>query len=282
MAEGGRRPLIVVSHGTGGSAAQLSWLAEHLASNGYVVAGVNHHGNTAAEPAYAPEGFVRWAARAVDLGVVLDHLLREPLLADGIDTTRIGVAGFSLGGYAALLAVGARTDLGRWRRHCEAYPDDPTCTLPPEAPFTLGDVAAAVAGDTDASAAPGGPRPRDERFRAAFLLAPALFTALDPASLDGVTVPVRIVVGDRDDQALADRHIGPLAGRIPAAEYQVLGGVGHYTFLAPCTPRGRVAVRLLCAEPGPVDRRGVHEAVAADVLEFFDRTLAPGPRRRAP
>ena len=39
-------PLVVLSHGTGGSALQLSWLAEHLASNGYIVAAVNHHGNT--------------------------------------------------------------------------------------------------------------------------------------------------------------------------------------------------------------------------------------------
>src|SRR5262249_26455384 len=40
-------PLIVLSHGTGGGAAMLSWLAEALASNGYLVAAVNHHGNTA-------------------------------------------------------------------------------------------------------------------------------------------------------------------------------------------------------------------------------------------
>jgi len=39
-----KRPLIVLSHGTGGGAAGMAWLAETLASNGYIVAAVNHHG----------------------------------------------------------------------------------------------------------------------------------------------------------------------------------------------------------------------------------------------
>jgi predicted dienelactone hydrolase len=52
-----RFPLIVLSHGTGGSAQIMSWLARGLASRGYVVAGVNHPGNNALED-YTPEGFL--------------------------------------------------------------------------------------------------------------------------------------------------------------------------------------------------------------------------------
>jgi hypothetical protein len=36
-------PLVMLSHGTGGGAATLAWLAETLASNGYIVVAVNHH-----------------------------------------------------------------------------------------------------------------------------------------------------------------------------------------------------------------------------------------------
>ena len=54
-----KRPLIVLSHGTGGGAAGMAWLAETLASNGYIVAAVNHHGNTAAEPSYQLQGSSR-------------------------------------------------------------------------------------------------------------------------------------------------------------------------------------------------------------------------------
>ena len=41
-------PLVLLSHGTGGSAIQMMWLGYYLASRGYIVAAVNHHGNTAA------------------------------------------------------------------------------------------------------------------------------------------------------------------------------------------------------------------------------------------
>jgi dienelactone hydrolase len=41
--DSGKRPLVVLSHGTGGGAAGMAWLAETLASNGYIVAAVNHH-----------------------------------------------------------------------------------------------------------------------------------------------------------------------------------------------------------------------------------------------
>jgi predicted dienelactone hydrolase len=62
-----KRPLIVLSHGTGGGAAGMAWLAETLASNGYIVAAVNHHGNTAAEPSYQLQGFMLWWDRARDI-----------------------------------------------------------------------------------------------------------------------------------------------------------------------------------------------------------------------
>lgn len=68
LAAGTRKlPLVVLSHGTGGGAATMSWPAETLASNGYVVAAVNHHGNTAAEPAYQIQGFMLWWERAKDM-----------------------------------------------------------------------------------------------------------------------------------------------------------------------------------------------------------------------
>ena len=43
-------PVVLISHGTGGSAAGMGWLGCRLAARGYVVLGVDHHGNTAGEP----------------------------------------------------------------------------------------------------------------------------------------------------------------------------------------------------------------------------------------
>lgn len=58
-----RWPVVLLSHGTGGSAEGLCWLATYLAAKGFISIGVSHHGNTAIEP-YLPEGFLCWWERA--------------------------------------------------------------------------------------------------------------------------------------------------------------------------------------------------------------------------
>src|ERR1700685_592666 len=42
-------PMIVLSHGTGGSAMQMAWLGTALAARGYVTVAVNHPGNNGTE-----------------------------------------------------------------------------------------------------------------------------------------------------------------------------------------------------------------------------------------
>lgn len=277
--EPGPFPLVVMSHGTGGGSAQLSWLAEALASSGYVIAAVNHHGNTAAEAQYLPQGFALWWERARDVSAVIDALLADPRFGPRIDSRRIGVAGFSLGGYTALAVSGARTDRAAWSRYCEENEEAPSCALPPEAPFTMADVEALVADDPDVrvSLREAGRSFRDDRIGAAYAMAPVLGPALTRESLADVSIPVRIVVGEADDQAMPAVTARPVSSKIPDAELVVLPQAGHYVFLAECGIRGRLLVRTLCADVSGVDRGEVHDRVSADAVAFFDRELGRGP-----
>ncbi len=68
-------PLVLLSHGTGGSAAGLEWLARRLVNRGFIALGVDHHGNTGGE-AYRAEGFACLWERAPDLSLVLDRRKR--------------------------------------------------------------------------------------------------------------------------------------------------------------------------------------------------------------
>ena len=43
-----KRPLVLLSHGTGGTGQDLAWLAEWLVARGYLAAAVTHHGNSVA------------------------------------------------------------------------------------------------------------------------------------------------------------------------------------------------------------------------------------------
>ena len=51
-----RYPIVVLSHGTGGTAMHLDWLARDLARRGFIAVGVDHHGNTSTEH-IAPKAF---------------------------------------------------------------------------------------------------------------------------------------------------------------------------------------------------------------------------------
>ncbi|MEM6638712.1 MAG: alpha/beta hydrolase [Pseudomonadota bacterium] len=270
-----RLPLIVLSHGTGGAAAQLSWLAEELVQEGYLVAAVNHHGNTAAEPNYHPQGFALWWERATDVSVVIDRLLASSKFADRIDTDRIGVAGFSLGGFTALLTAGARVDRNQWRAFCEATPDDVSCRLPPEAGFSPDTMVTTLTSDpwAVASLKRAGDSYRDDRIKAAFLIAPVLNAALTQESLQSIVVPVALTVGDGDQQAVANDNAVPMLRAIPESTLTLLPQVSHYTFLSRCSLKGRVFVRALCAERGDVSRVDTHRRVAADAVAFFDQAL---------
>src|SRR5690606_22605903 len=126
-AAGDRLPLIVLSHGTGGAALTLMWLGQHLAANGFVVAAVNHHGNTAIEERHTAQGFVLWWERAADLSAVIDHMLVDEALGPRIDAGRIGAAGFSLGGYTVLSLAGGITDLEAYEAFCSGPSRDFTC-----------------------------------------------------------------------------------------------------------------------------------------------------------
>ena len=111
----GKFPLILLSHGTGGTAQSLAWFATALAARGYIVAAVNHPGNNAIEP-HTVQGFMLWWLRANDLSAVLNDLLTDPEFGPRIDRMRIGAAGFSLGGYTMFELAGARSSIRPFRR----------------------------------------------------------------------------------------------------------------------------------------------------------------------
>jgi predicted dienelactone hydrolase len=121
---------------------------------------------------------------------------------------------------------------------------------------------------------------RDARIRAAFAIAPVLGPVMTKASLAEVKVPVRIIVGSKDDQAFPDVNARPIASAIPNAELEIIPNVAHYTFLARCNLWGKVVARSLCTDPDEIDRGEVHRKVSADALKFFNRTLQGEPAAR--
>lgn len=291
-AAAGRFPLIVLSHGTGGSALMMGWLGIALAQRGYIAAAVNHPGNNALED-YTPAGFTLWWERTKDLSEVIDHMLADPDFGARIDSQRIAAAGFSLGGYTMIEIAGGITDRAALQEFCKSAAADGSCKSPPEFPHLVDyvnrlDETAKHDPEIAASLRREKESHLDARVRAVFAIAPALGPAFPPEGLKKIATPVEIVAGRDDDQVPIASSARYFAAHIPGSKLVLLeGGVRHYEFLASCTAAGRQTLPQLCTGKPGVNRDAVHRRTAAMAVAFFDThltrrepTRGAGARRR--
>lgn len=105
----GSHPLVVYSHHSGGGRRAASYLCDHLASHGYVVAALDHS-EVIAEELKGKEGETpeqlsarvdAWvASRVPDVRFLLDHMLNAA--EAHVDPDRVGIVGHSFGGWTAL------------------------------------------------------------------------------------------------------------------------------------------------------------------------------------
>ena len=266
-------PLILLSHGTGGTAQSIGWFAAALASRGFIVAGVNHPGNNAMEP-YTVQGFTLWWKRAQDISAVLDDMLADSTFGPRIDRSRIGGAGISLGGYTMMELAGGVTSREHFNAFCRAATNRTTCKAPPEFADLVTKAKALAKSDPAYARAlrEAGRSYRDRRIGRVFAMAPALGPAFAPAGLKGIAIPVEIVAGESDNVAPIDANAKYYAAHIRHAELTIFpGGVGHYTFLDPCTDEGRASRPLLCVDNPGVDRIAVHNATIELAAKFFGK-----------
>ena len=193
------------------------------------------------------------------------------MLGPHVDPARVGVAGFSAGGYTALLAAGARAEPERMFAFCRANPGDGVCQPQKELAVGVEDVAKALrapalAGELahagDDYALPG--------VRAAFVMAPAIVQELTPESLAALKPKVALIAGDADLTAPAATNAEVAAKHAPGARLTVLPGVGHYDVLSVCTPAGVARVPLCSAK---VPQAATHKAAVDAALALFGETL---------
>jgi predicted dienelactone hydrolase len=176
-----RWPVVVLSHGLLNWAEMLSDLAEHLASRGYVVLAIQHDDERHADPLRAA-----LALRPLDQMAALraigqiDARAGEPL-RDRLQTQRVALIGYSMGGYGALVTAGARVADGG-------------------VAFQYGTPGAMTRHTQPQNPADAALR---ERVAAVVAFAPfgaqASIGAFKPAGLREVKVPSLVIVGDQDD-----------------------------------------------------------------------------------
>jgi predicted dienelactone hydrolase len=268
----GPYPLVILSPGFSIGSTSYAWLAEHLASYGFIVLSPDH-----AEQ-LDPENQLWRAAitRPQDILALLTYL-DDGVHAGGdfmglIDRDTVAVIGHSYGGYTALVAAGARIDTHSFRTQCEGalQREEPGAWLCEKLLPHLADMADLAGLD----AIPDGLWPawaEDEVDATVPMAGDAFF--FGQAGLSETSVPVMAIGGT------ADADSPYMWGTHPTYEYAssttkvriALDGAKHMIFAGPCEEipwHARIFSGEFCADQ-PWDRPYAHALIKHFVTAFL-------------
>ena len=251
-------PLVVISHGTGGSLAGHYDTAMALASAGFVVAALSHTGDTWDD---RNRQWQIWG-RPLQLRRLIDYTLREWPQHGHIDPKRIGAFGFSAGGFTVLAAVGGVPDLKKVPEHCSEAPDSYECQF--RSPAT-----------TPAEMPPASSWFRDARIKAAVIAAPALGYTFGFSGLRAVRIPIQLWRAQEDHILPHPYYAEAVHIALPRPpEYHVVPNADHFDFLAPCSEQLMKYVPAICGGESRIRPPGFPRAVQRRSGQILPREIA--------
>lgn len=260
---GTRLPLVLISHGTGGSDGSHFDTALALAGAGFVVVALTHTGDNYLDQSYAGNQ-KNLTDRPRQVSVVLTYMLTSWTQHDHLDAARVGMFGFSLGGFTTLVEVGGIPDVSRMRELCRQRPTAPECLFIKQ---RNGDQLSPPALTTAWT--------HDPRVKAAVVAAPAVSYLFGPGSLKDVKIPIQLWRASNDDQVPDEWNTSLVRRELPKApEEHVVTGAGHYAFLPPCGEALARQAPQICTDDPKLDRRAFHRDFNSEVVAFFKKTLA--------
>jgi predicted dienelactone hydrolase len=258
---GGGLPLVVMSHGNGG------WYGGHydtalaLAKAGFVAAAVSHTGDTYNDKSRE----TRMQDRPAHIKRLIDYMTGEWAGRSHVDANRIGVFGFSSGGFTALVAAGGTPDLSAIKPHCQAHPDYYDCGIVKRTSPAVLDQTVTL---------PASAWVHDPRIKAAVVAAPALGFSFGREGLKDIHVPVQLWRAENDHVLPNPDYAEAVRANLPTPpEFHLVPGADHFDFLAPCDPQLAAQVPDICKSAPGFDRVAFHQTFDRDVTAFFVRTL---------
>jgi predicted dienelactone hydrolase len=125
---------------------------------------------------------------------------------------------------------------------------------------------------------------RDERVKAAFIMAPGWAWIFDEESLRRIPIPTYLIAASADTVLVAKNNAGFFARSIPKALYQEIPGkADHYIFISALNdrqkkradPEGRLT--YLSEDDVSVDRTWIQLQLVEQAVGFFESALAYDP-----
>jgi predicted dienelactone hydrolase len=257
-------PVIVISHGLGSDRTSFAYLAQHLASYGFVVAVPEHPGSSAAQlqallagsanQVTLPSEFID---RPLDISYLLDELShlanRDPTWQGRLNLEQVGVIGQSFGGYTALALAGAPLQLEQLETDCQNLEDSLNASL------LLQCVALGL------------PRTQydlsDPRIKAAIAINPVDSSILGEVGLSQIDIPVMIVSGSDDTIAPAlSEQIQPFSWLTTPNKYLLL--INNATHFSAISESPNAVIRV------PQQVIGPRPSVVRNYMQAFSVAFA--------
>jgi predicted dienelactone hydrolase len=251
-------PLIVVSHGRGGSFTGHHDTDEVLADAGFIVAAINHSGDTASDLSRSGD-LSAFVERPTDIKRLIDFMIGGSALASNIDRQRLGFFGFSRGAYTGLVLIGANPDFASAAPLCRQS-------------------TARICEQILRKEIPAQPLTHDPRIKAAVIADPlTIFFTAD--SFTAVKVPVQLWASEHGGDGVLPHSINLVDSNLSARhEYRLVPNAGHFAFLAPCPPALVTELAEICADANGFDRVAFHNQFNAAALAFFRKHLTKVPQ----
>lgn len=245
---GSKLPVVFISHGTGGSLSSHYDTALAMPRADFVVVAVTHTGDNYQDQSYAGNR-IDLIDRPRQLKRVIDFVLDDWSDRVHIDSRRVGVFGFSLGGFTALVAIGGVPDLGRMTQLCQERPAAPECEFIRQRH-----------GDQLSPVTKTPVWIHDSRIRAAVIVAPAAAYLFGPGALKQVTIPVQLWRAAADGQAPNAWNAAVVQSGLPTTpDLHTVPNADHYAFLPPCSDALKKVASSICDDAPAFDRAAFHK-----------------------
>ncbi|MDW6005424.1 alpha/beta hydrolase family protein [Vibrio mangrovi] len=261
----GKFPLVVLSHGSGGSSLSYKDIAISLVQNGFIVAMPLHPGNNYLDNSMA--GSVsNYINRPKHISLAIDNLLSTPYIHNHIESEKIAVIGHSVGGYSALAAAGGIANTSHIIKLCESHLSlsDPYCL-----PVRENSIYPQLINS-----------PGDARIKALVLMAPVGILFRSKSSLDRIHIPILLLRAEKDKELTEPYNSEVIIENIKDKNqltYKIIKNAGHYSFLTSYPEYLKSELGDVAQDPEGFDRAEFQKRLGADVVKYLSETLAVSP-----
>lgn len=253
----GSHPVVLFSHGMGGTDRAQAWLGAALAERGIVSVLVNHPNSTWGNFDMT-KGVAHWT-RTQDLSIALDALLAAPDFDQRLDLSRVMAAGFSFGGWTALSMGGATANHAGLVKACADRPDMEACGLLMSPEVNLGGIDPEL---WNASYA-------DARVTHVTAIDPGLVWGLEQSDIDPLRQSTLMIgLGGTNDRMLAaDFDQSGLTDLMGDRQIERFDPAFHFSLMPVCTERAEAILAAenddpVCTDPVGTDRAALHAQIA--------------------